>query len=47
MNKLMVPQGEFVLLTSKSTQTASARAWDAADEYLLQQVFELGELKGS
>ena len=42
-NKLMtVPQGEFVL--ERNPVDRNLQAWDAADEYLLQQVDELGIL---
>jgi 16S rRNA (guanine1207-N2)-methyltransferase len=47
MQRFQVPQGEFVLLTSHSAQQGSIRAWDSADELLLQQIHELGELNGS
>jgi 16S rRNA (guanine1207-N2)-methyltransferase len=47
MERLLVPQGEFALATTSSTQQESLRAWDAADEYLLQQASELGDLSGN
>ena len=47
MERFVVPQGEFALATTSSTQQESLRAWDAADEYLLQQASELGDLSGN
>ncbi len=47
MERFVVPQGEFALATTSSTQHESLRAWDAADEYLLQQASELGDLSGN
>ncbi len=41
-NLMIVPQGEFRLECNPKAKFR--RAWDAADEYLLQQVDELGEL---
>ncbi|MEX0768168.1 MAG: methyltransferase, partial [Microthrixaceae bacterium] len=47
MQHLLVPQGEFDLRTHNHSQQNSLRAWDAADEYLLEQIAELGVLSGS
>lgn len=47
MERFVVPQGEFALATTSATQQESLRAWDAADEYLLQQASELGDLSGN
>ena len=41
-NLMTVPQGEFKL--ERNPRSEFLRAWDAADEYLLYQVYELSEL---
>jgi len=47
MQRLAVPQGEFILANPSSSQPETLRPWDAADEYLLQHLFELGEPTGN
>ncbi len=40
MENLTVPQGSFQLTRSAGRKSKNLRAWDAADEYLLQQISE-------
>jgi len=47
MQEFLVPQGGFDLRTHNASQHDSLRAWDGADEYLLAQIAELGELNGN